>query len=326
VSASRSNSETPLSRRAQRLRAEAAARARNARRQLLVLSPLLAGTLVLYRFRLEIFGVDRPVAIATAAVLVIVGWAFARGLGRALGPILDRRLERGTAGVVAFVVRLVGLGLVIVLALRVAGLKPGTLAIGASVTVVVLGLAAQQTIGNVIAGVVLLSAKPFSVGDRVQFEGFGLDVEGTVASLGLLYVTLVEGDDPVLIPNSVVLTRAVKPLRGARGVDLRVRLGPRSTPSAVERALVEGLSVRTREDPAVSLEEYDDGCVTARITATPANHEDGSTLADEVLSVVQRLDDAADDRARRTDDAWLESDGAPEPGATGARDAQSMIR
>jgi small conductance mechanosensitive channel len=294
----RGKANTPLAQRAQRLRAEAAERARNARRQLLVLTPLLVGTLAVYRFRLEIFGVDKPVAIATVAILVIVGWAFARGVGRALGPVLDRRLERGTAGVVAFVVRLVGLGAVIIPALRVAGLKPGTLAVGASVTVVILGLAGQQTIGNVIAGIVLLSAKPFSVGDRVEFEGFGIDVEGTVASLGLLYVTLTEGDDVVLIPNSVVLTRAVKPLRSARGVDLRVRLGPESTPSEVERALVEELTVPTREDPAVSLDEYDDGRVVVRVTVTPAYDEKGPTLADEVLAIVHRLDEAAGARGR----------------------------
>lgn len=316
VRPSTGKSDTPLSQRAQRLREQAAARARGARRQLLVLTPLLVATLALYRFRLEIFGVDKPIAIATVAILVIVGWAFARGLGRALGPVLDRRLEPGTAGVVAFVVRLASLGAVIILALRVAGLKPGTLALGASVTVVILGLAAQQTIGNLIAGVVLLSAKPFSVGDRVQFEGFGFDVEGTVASLGLLYVTLTEGDDVVLIPNSVVLTRAVKPLRAARGVDLRVSLGPGSTPSEIERALAEEVTVPTRDNPAVSLDEYEDGRVVVRITVAPSDHDTGAALADEVLAIVHRLDDRAQTREQGPSHNWGDDDDSYGPRPT----------
>jgi small conductance mechanosensitive channel len=290
----RQNADRPLSERAQELRAQAASRARSARRQLLLLTPLLAGILVLYSFRTELFGAGKGVVIAIGVVLVIVGWAFARGLGRALGPILDRRLERGTAGVVGFLVRLAALTAVIVVALRIAGLKPAALALGASFTAVILGLAAQQTIGNVIAGIVLLSARPFSVGDRVQFEGFGFDVQGTVHSLGLLHVTLTEEDDVVLIPNSVVLMRAVKPLRGARGVDLRARLEPGTAPEEVEGRLVEELSVRTRDPPVVALEEYDGERVTVRVTATPVDHDEGPRLAGEVLAVLEDLGGSRD--------------------------------
>jgi hypothetical protein len=40
-------------------------------------------------------------------------------------------------------------------ALRLAGLQPETLAVGGAITAVILGLAAQQTVGNLIAGTVL---------------------------------------------------------------------------------------------------------------------------------------------------------------------------
>ena len=56
-------------------------------------------------------------------------------------------------------------------ALRIAGLSTSSLAIGGAVTAVVFGLAAQQTLGNLIAGTVLLSARPFRVGDRVRLQG-----------------------------------------------------------------------------------------------------------------------------------------------------------
>jgi small conductance mechanosensitive channel len=312
----RQRQERPLSERAQQLRAQAAGRARSARRQLLLLTPLLAGILVLYAFRVEIFGAGQAVVIAIVIGLVIVGWAFARGLGRALGPIVDRRLERGTAGVVGFLVRLAALTAVVVVALRIAGLKPAALAVGASFTAVILGLAAQQTIGNVIAGVVLLSARPFSVGDRVQFEGFGFDVQGTVHSLGLLYVTLTEEDDVVLIPNSVVLMRAVKPLRGARGVDLRARLEPGTAPAEVEERLVDELSVTTRDPPVVALEEYDGERVTVRVTATPVDHDEGPRLAGEVLAILEDLggtpngDRSGEDGARPEDGREAQIEGA----------------
>ena len=164
--------------------------------------------------------------IATTVVLIVLGWQIARDVGRALGPTLFRRLDPGTAGTVGFLIRLVFVGLAIIVALRVAGLDPRTLAVGGAFTAVIVGLAAQQTLGNLIAGTVLLSARPFRVGERVRLQGGGIagQIEGIVSSLGLLYTTFAQGDDHVMIPNSVVLNVAIVPLREPDGVDLRARL------------------------------------------------------------------------------------------------------
>src|SRR6201999_603851 len=156
-------------------------------------------------YRVELFGIDEPARIVLAVGMVVIGWAIARAAGGAMQPHLSRRLDPGSAGVAGFLVRLVTLVAIVIVSLRLAGLKPGTLALGASFTAVVVGLAAQQTVGNMIAGVVLLSARPFKIGDRVRFAGGGLDTEGTVAAHGLLYLTLTDGDDVVQIPNSAVL-------------------------------------------------------------------------------------------------------------------------
>ena len=202
--------------------------ARRARRQAAVLLPALAGILVVYNYRQDIFGsgFDFPVRILTVIALVILGWAFARDVGRAVGPALFRRMDPATAGTVGFLLRLLTIGIALLVALHVAGLDPTTLALGGAVSAVVLGLAAQQTLGNVFAGTVLLSARPFRVGDRVRLQGGPVagSVEGVVSSLGLLYLTLSRGDDSIMVPNSVVLSMAVIPLREPDGVDLRARL------------------------------------------------------------------------------------------------------
>src|SRR5213078_2099034 len=150
----------------------------------------------------------------------------------ALGPILFKRLDAATAGTVGFLIRLTTLGTTVLVALRLAGLHTDTLAVGGAITAVIFGLAAQQTLGNLIAGLVLLSARPFRVGDRVRLQAGGLAgaTEGIVSSLGLLYTTLSHGEDAIMIPNSVVLSAAVVPLREPSGVDLRARLRPGVTP------------------------------------------------------------------------------------------------
>jgi small-conductance mechanosensitive channel len=251
-----------------------------------VLIPLLAGVIVLHQFREELFGTDEPVRIATAILLVIIGWAFARQLGAALAPKLMSRLEPGVAGVAGFVIRLVTIVAMLLVSLRFAGVELGALALGASFTAVVFGLAAQQTFGNILAGVVLLSARPFSVGDRVRFAGFGMDVEGTVAGHGLLYVTMHDGDDLVLVPNNTALTMSVRPIREPAAVDMRARLPQDVDPEEIQDRVVSHLSVETRETPHVALEEFDGDEVVVRIKATPENSAEGGALAREVLRAV----------------------------------------
>jgi len=82
---------------------------KRARLEFLILFPALAGVLLVYGYRRNLFGpdLDIPVRIATVVALMILGWALARDVGRAIGPSLFRRLDPGTAGTVGFLLRLV---------------------------------------------------------------------------------------------------------------------------------------------------------------------------------------------------------------------------
>ena len=263
---------------------------KRARIQAGVTVPILVAVLVLYSYRHELFGgdFDKPVQIVTTIVLIVLGWQIARDVGRALGPTLFRRLDPGTAGTVGFLIRLVFVGLAIIVALRIAGLDPRTLAVGGAFTAVIVGLAAQQTLGNLIAGTVLLSARPFRVGERVRLQGGGIagQIEGVVSSLGLLYTTFSQGDDQVMVPNSVVLNVAIVPLREPDSVDLRARLNADVTPLEVQELLEETIQTPVRDRPHIELEEIDGDEVVVRITATPERPSDGPKLASEVLEAV----------------------------------------
>jgi small conductance mechanosensitive channel len=263
---------------------------KRARIQAIVMVPVLIGILVVYGYRDDVFGpeYETPVQIATTVVLIVLGWQIARDVGRALGPTLFRRLDPGTAGTVGFLIRLVFVGLAIIVALRVAGLDPRTLAVGGAFTAVIVGLAAQQTLGNLIAGTVLLSARPFRVGERVRLQGGGIagQIEGIVSSLGLLYTTFAQGEDHVMIPNSVVLNVAIVPLREPDGVDLRARLPADVTPLEVQELLDSAIQTPVRSQPQITLEELDGDEVVVRISATPERPSDGPRLASEVLEAV----------------------------------------
>lgn len=302
---------------------EARANARRALRQALLLLPLIAGVIVLYTERERIFGsqLDTAVRIGTAIALVVLGWALARDIGKAVAPALFRRMDPATAGTVGFLIRLATIGVTLLVALRIAGIQPQTLAVGGAFTAVVLGLAAQQTLGNVIAGTVLLSARPFRVGERIRLQAGPLagQIEGVVASLGLLYTTLARGADRIMVPNSVVLASAVVPLREPDSVDLRARLRAEVLPGDVQELLSRTVTVPTRQDPHIDLEEFDGEEVVVRISATPESAADGRRLADEILAAIKEVTrDAAPVRgengAASTASAHAEGGGAPSGG------------
>jgi small conductance mechanosensitive channel len=263
---------------------------RRARRQALVLLPLIAGVLIVYADRAQLFGksLDTVVRIATVIALVGLGWAFARDVGKAAAPTFFRRMDPATAGTVGFLIRLVFVAITFFAALRIGGLQPQTLAVGGAFTAVVLGLAAQQTLGNLIAGMVLLSARPFRVGERVRLQAGPLagTTEGIVSSLGLLYTTLARGEDRIMVPNNVVLASAVVPLREPDSVDVKVRLRAGIRPSHVQEILDDGVNTPTRAAPRVLLEEIDGDDVVVRVQATPERSVDGARLADEIIAAL----------------------------------------
>jgi small-conductance mechanosensitive channel len=89
----------------------------------------------------------------------------------------------------------------------------GHLLLGGAIAGVVLGIAAQQSLGNVFAGLVLLMARPFAVGNRIRIRSGALGGEfyGTVTSMSLTYVSVLTDEGMLKVPNSSLLAAAVGP-------------------------------------------------------------------------------------------------------------------
>src|ERR1700733_1640274 len=81
---------------------------RRAQRDALVLVPLVVAILVVYDHRDALLGkhtahtLQTPIQIITVLLLVALGWALARAVGRLAGPTFLRRMDPATAGTVGF--------------------------------------------------------------------------------------------------------------------------------------------------------------------------------------------------------------------------------
>lgn len=148
-------------------------------------------------------------------VFVIGGVIVVRSAGRAVHAAAADRLQGKTRGTpISFLINALGYLIVVVGALGLTPVEPGSLVFGGALTGVMIGIAAQQVLGNFFAGIVLLLVRPFSVLDRVFLKGALGEYEGTVTDMTLFYVHVETERGPVMLPNAGVLASAIGP--GAR--------------------------------------------------------------------------------------------------------------
>ena len=164
------------------------------------------------------FRTHKLIDFAIAGVVLVAGVVAVRGLAAGVRSVEDELGEqRGTP--LTFFVSLIGYIIVVLLTLSTIGLQLRGLLLGGAVTGVVVGIAAQQTVGNFFAGIVLLVVRPFKLGDYLVMRSgpLGGEYEGLVTDMGLFYVSMETERGPVALPNAGVLTAAIGP--GVRSAD-----------------------------------------------------------------------------------------------------------
>jgi small-conductance mechanosensitive channel len=201
-----------------------------------------------------------------------------------------RRLEPGTAGTLGFLLRLMVFVLVVLVALRIAGLQASTLAAGGAFTAVIVGLAAQQTLGNLVAGLVLQTTRPFRAGERVRLINgmFAGPLEGVVSQPGLIHTTMYVGSDRMVVPNREILAAAIVPLKEPERVDMQVRFPVTIGPKQLQGMLDNEIDTDLRYPTDVVLEGLDKSEVLMRVRATPSSAADGGKLAEEIIEIVRK--------------------------------------
>jgi len=129
------------------------------------------------------------------------------------------RVSRARAGAAAasstyLVFSIVGYLLVLVGVLQLLSVNLSTLLVGGAITGVVVGIAAQQTIGGFFAGVVLLFARPYVIGQRVRVHSgaLGGPFDGVITGAGLLYTFMLTDEGLLHLPNSALLAAAIGPV------------------------------------------------------------------------------------------------------------------
>ena len=158
------------------------------------------------------------VAWIGAAVLLVSGVIATRRLAAGLGHVVTQRSIAAAGAAVRLLATGVGYVVVVFAVFAVLEVSIDHLLVGAGLAGIIIGIAAQQSLGNVFAALVLLLARPFKVGDHVRIRSGALGgvFDAWVLEVSLTYVTLRTDDGDLKIPNSAMLAAGVGQLPGAR--------------------------------------------------------------------------------------------------------------
>jgi small-conductance mechanosensitive channel len=155
-------------------------------------------------------------ALCGAIAFLAGGIIAVRAIVRAANRAVEERLDDRRATPIGLIISFVGYILMILPTLQILGVNLSGLLLGGAITGVVVGIAAQQTLANFFAGIVLLVVRPFTVGDDVVLRSgpLGGEYEGRVTEMSFFYIDMVTAGGPVKLPNAGVLAAAIGP--GAR--------------------------------------------------------------------------------------------------------------
>jgi small-conductance mechanosensitive channel len=235
---------------------------------------LAAGVLV------AVWDLQRPLSEALAVVAVdgrnaallivsVVVFGVAYTLTRITKRLIVHRAEHDAISahqrqVAHHVVQILVFAPAILFVMALWGARPGSFLIGAGAVGIVVGLAARQTLGAMLAGFVLLFARPFEIGDWVVIH----EQEGTVTDVTVFNTEIRTFDNEhVLVPNDLVTSTEIVNRSRNNRLRLQVDVGidydadPAEAAGIARRAMADCDEVLDEPAPDVVISEFESSSV-----------------------------------------------------------------
>jgi small-conductance mechanosensitive channel/CRP-like cAMP-binding protein len=207
-------------------------------------------------------------------------------LDAVLDPRMARPLPRIFRDIIQGVVYLI-LGLV---ALRSAGVEPGSLLTTSALLTAAIALSLQETLGNLVAGLAIQAQQPFDVDDWIQFDADPKHI-GRVLEINWRATKVLTLDDvEVVVPNATLakapITNFTKPTTASRRslyIQVPADVAPHTVRDVVMAALPGAKGVLEKPPPTVVMNAFIDGNVEYWIRF----HTDAFHLRDGVDSAAR---------------------------------------
>lgn len=176
-------------------------------KKIIILGTILTITLTISTLLLKSLIPTQYLIYFQTVQVVIIGYAVIEIIGNtAFNLVVAAQQSRQTAKSIKILIRIVGYLVIAAIAASYLSQNAVLAASIATTSGIVVGFAAQNLIGNMIAGMYLAITRPFKIGDRITVFGN----TGKVFDIELLYcIILMKNGDTVHAPSSTLLTTSI---------------------------------------------------------------------------------------------------------------------
>ena len=233
------------------------------------------------------------ITLLFAALAVAIGIALVRTLGEWVGSASTGYVGAGRSRTIG---RLVSGSLYIFGAVVIASqakLDLSGIALSGAATGVVVGIAAQASLANSIAGLVILFARPYRIGQYVTVRAAafaGSEYSGEVADISLFFTTLLAGAQEIRVPNSSMIASVVVLRPQALDVYVPLILPLARWESMTTTGLIRQITevLPAGRHVTASVERLEGGSIQIGIRASVADEMERSTVERALLRIVER--------------------------------------
>jgi len=152
------------------------------------------------------FNVETLDKLLRIGLILVIGLIILAALGETVKKLLPKKFSQQRKMLISRFVRYSGIIILFLIIISELNINLTAIFGAAGVIGIVLGVASQTSIGNIVSGFFLVSEKPFEIGDQIRIG----DKSGIVYSIDLLSIKIRTFDNLLLrIPNQTVISSEV---------------------------------------------------------------------------------------------------------------------
>ena len=118
----------------------------------------------------------------------------------------SKNSKNNISTVIASIIKNIVIIIGLVTSLGTVGVNVSAIVAGLGLTGFAFGFAFKDMLSNFISGIMIFIYEPFKLGDKIKVDG----KEGEVVDINLRYVTLLNEESTVLVPNSLSVSKSLE--------------------------------------------------------------------------------------------------------------------
>lgn len=181
-------------------------------------------------------------------LFIKIGKVFKKRIERILKIVLEKSdVDKSLASFLISIYSVLYYFIIGYISISILGINVSSITTFLGATGIVLGIAFKETLGNFCGGMIILTFRPFRVGDTIEYNNY----IGTVKKIELFYTKMTNPQNElVIIPNGIVTNTEIRNIRqgGERRLDLKVAVSYESDINKVKKILQKIIEEETSDD------------------------------------------------------------------------------